>query len=159
MRPASDYPSPVPLLHALVKKAPSGLDAATIARLLGREYATLMSELSGQPGHKLGLDLLLPLMELTGSDEPLHWMARERGGIYVSVPYTVGKSELVEGLVASVKEFGEFAAETGQDIADGRLPADQLQRIQKEGQEALTAILAVMDMACKAHEEQYGQRK
>jgi hypothetical protein len=45
-------------------RAPSGLDARTIAELAGySSYQTMMSELSGQPGHKLGADKLLPLME------------------------------------------------------------------------------------------------
>ena len=38
-----------------------------MADLVGKPYATLMSELSQQPGHKLGAELLLPLMDVCES--------------------------------------------------------------------------------------------
>lgn len=153
------YPSLAAVCHAVVKSAPSRLDARTIASLLGMEYATLMGQLSGHERHKLGADLLLPLMELTGSDEPMHFLARERGGIYVSIPdHAAEKNELIDALCKSAQEFGEYAAETAKDIADGVLPRDQFERIQKEGQEALSAILKVMELARKLHEQQYGDR-
>lgn len=153
------YPSLAAVCHAVVKSAPSRIDARTIASLLGMEYATLMGQLSSHERHKLGADLLLPLMELTGSDEPMHFLARELGGIYVAVPtHSSEKGEMVDALCKSAQEFGEYAAETAKNIADGCLPRDQFERIQKEGQEALSAILKVMELARKLHEQQYGDR-
>ena len=67
-------------------------------------------------------------------------------------------SELLASLAASIKEFGEFASETAKHIADGDLPRDQLDRITKEGQEAVEAILAMMKLARVTHEAQYGPR-
>ena len=64
------YPSLTAVVHGMVKAAPSGLDARTVADLVGKPYATLMSELSQQPGHKLGAELLLPLMDVCESDLP-----------------------------------------------------------------------------------------
>ena len=81
-----DYPSLAAVCHQVVKSAPNKLDAATIADFIGKPYATLMSELSGQPGHKLGADLLLPLMEICDSDLPLTFLARQRGGVYIPLP-------------------------------------------------------------------------
>ena len=74
------YPSLTAVVHGMVKAAPSGLDARTVADLVGKPYATLMSELSQQPGHKLGAELLLPLMDVCESDLPLVFLARQRGG-------------------------------------------------------------------------------
>lgn len=108
---APAYPSLTAILHEMVKHAPSGLTARTIADLLGKDYQTLMSELSRQPGHKLGADLLLPLMDLTGSDAPLNFLARERGGVFVPVPPNNNAADLAPAILASVKEFGEFTAE------------------------------------------------
>ncbi|MDR0882376.1 MAG: hypothetical protein LBP55_07520 [Candidatus Adiutrix sp.] len=51
---APNTPSLTRILHAVFLSPPSGLDSETMASLLGKPYATLMSELSGQPGHKLG---------------------------------------------------------------------------------------------------------
>lgn len=51
--------------HA-VKYAPNGISAEAVADALGMRYATLMSQLSAQPGHKLGAEIVLPIMQLTG---------------------------------------------------------------------------------------------
>lgn len=153
---ATDFPSLTAILHELVKHAPSGLTASTIAELLGKDYNTLMSGLSRQPGHKVGADLLLPLMELTGSDAPLNFLARERGGVFVPVRPNAGATDLGPAILSSVKEFGDYAAEAAQDIADGNIPAAQLARILKEGQEAATAIVTFMELARAVHQRQYG---
>lgn len=152
------YPSLAAVLHAAVKNAPSGLDARTISDMVGKPYQTLMSELSRQEGHKLGADLVLPLLEVTGSDAPLHWLARQRGGAFVPLPAAAESNvELVATLAVSVREFGEFAAETAANISDGDIPADQLDRIDKEGDEAIEAILAMKKLAGLTHERQYGR--
>ncbi|MGD9643975.1 MAG: hypothetical protein AB7V08_14750 [Elusimicrobiales bacterium] len=75
-----EYPPLSPILHGLVKRAPSGIGAQSIADMLGWNYPTMMSELSGQPGHKLGVDKLLPIMDVTDGDAPMHFLARERAG-------------------------------------------------------------------------------
>ena len=156
---SAEFPSLTAVLHELVKHAPSELTARTIAELAGKDYNTLMSELSRQPGHKLGADLLLPLMELTGSDAPLNFLARERGGVFVPMRPDATAADLGPAILKSVREFGEYTAEAAQDIADGKIPADQLQRILKEGQEAATAIVTFMELARAVHQRQYGPRR
>ena len=146
---SAEFPSLTAVLHELVKHAPSELTARTIAELAGKDYNTLMSELSRQPGHKLGADLLLPLMELTGSD----------GGVFVPMRPDATAADLGPAILKSVREFGEYAAEAAQDIADGKIPADQLQRILKEGQEAAVAIVTFMELARAVHQRQYGSRR
>lgn len=153
-----NYPSLTAVCQQMVKSAPSGLDVATIADLLGKPYCTLTSELSRQPRHKLGSDMLLPMMDVCDSDLPLIFMARQRGGVYLNVPQGAGgdPGPLVRKLADSVKEFGEFAAEAAADVADGDIPADQLARIIKEGHEAVEAIMALISLARKTNEAQYG---
>ncbi|MCX4310700.1 MAG: transcriptional regulator [Desulfovibrio sp.] len=151
-----EYPSLAAVCHQVVTNAPSGLDAATIAELLGKKYATMMSETSRQPGHKLGADMILPIMDICDSDLPLTILARQRGGVYIPLPKAAeDPAPLMKQLAASVKEFGEFAAETAKDISDGDIPKDQLDRIIKEGHEAVEAILGMITLARKTHEEQY----
>lgn len=152
-----EMPSLAAVCHQMVKDAPSGLDAATIADLVGKPYATLMSELSRQPGHKLGADLVAPLMELCDSDLPLTFLARLRGGVYIPLGNLESQTAapLLNQLAKSVKEFGEFATETAKDVADGDIPKDQLERIVNEGHEAVEAIMAMITLAKKTHKEQY----
>ena len=147
-------PSLTAVCHAAVKNAPSGLGTKTIADLLGRDYNTMMSELSRQSGHKFGADLVLPVMQITGSLAPMNFLARQLGGVFICLPHEAGQNALVDSLLTCVREFGEFAAEAAADIADGNLPADQYMRICKEGQEAATAIMKVMELARLAYEAQ-----
>lgn len=160
---ANEFPSLTAVLHSAVKMAKkegSGLDALTIADLVGKPYATLMSELSRQEGHKLGADLILPLIESTGMDMPIRFLARQLGGAFVKIPApAICNAGLVQALAESVKEFGEFAAETAVDISDGDIPADQLARIQQEGNEAIEAIAAMIKLAEATHQKQYGQKR
>ena len=132
------------------------LDGKGIAERLGLNYQTFMSSVSGQPKHKLDADWLLPIMATTGSVEPLQFMAREMGGVFVKVKPCTGTADLMDTLISSVKEFGEYAAECAEDIRDGRLPRDQHDRILKEGQEALASIASMMQLVRAVHAEQYG---
>lgn len=142
------HPKLTAVLHVLVKKAPSGLDAETVAPLLGyTRYSTMMSELSDQPGHKLGANMLLPIMELTGSDEPLHFLARQRGGVFIKLPQMLAGDDPLQGAaMKSIKETGEFLTALGSSLADGDLSKDDCERIEKEAHEAATATMALIKM-------------
>lgn len=141
------------ICQAAAKNAPNGLSAEQLADILGCSYATLMSELSGQPGHKLGAERMLGLMKAACSVAPMQYMARELGGIFVELPQGVAAGhEITRSLVESIREFGEFAAEVGKSLEDGTITAEELAKINAEGQEALTAILRVMRLARERQE-------
>lgn len=143
-----NHPKLTAVLHVLVKKAPSGLDAETIASMLGyKKYSTMMSELSDQPGHKLGANMVLPIMGLIESDEPLHFLARQRGGVFIKLPTVEAGGEPVQlAALNSVKEFGELMAEVGADLADGEITREECDRITKSGQESVTAIMGLLKL-------------
>jgi hypothetical protein len=150
-------PSLTAVLHGVVLSRQSGLDPRTVADLVGKPYSTLMAELSRQEGHKLGADLVLPIMRVTGSDLPMHFLAREQGGIFLRTPEpAAGGGELALSLASSAREYAEFMQEAAASIADGKIPADQLARMAKEGQEAVEAIFAMLKLARVTHEAQYG---
>ena len=112
--------------HA-VKYAPNGISAEAVADALGMRYATLMSQLSAQPGHKLGAEIVLPIMQVTGSAAPMHHLARQMGGVYVELPpVSPGGHEVTASLVESVRQFGEFAAQVAQSLDDGIITAEEL---------------------------------
>ena len=155
MRGTCGFPSLRERVHACVLRS-SRLDGKAIAKRLGIPYQIFMSDVSGQPKHKLNAEWLLPIMAVTGSIEPLQFMAREMGGVFVKVEPCAGTGGLMGTLIASVKEFGDYATECAADIADGKLPRDQHDRILKEGQEALAAIAAMLEMVREVHKEQFG---
>lgn len=150
-----------PILHQMVLQAHkqgSGLNARTIADVVGKPYQTFMSELSGQEGHKLGAELILPLHHATGITWAVKTICSDAGGVFVPLKYPADSPEcLVSELSKSIKEFGEFAAETAQNITDGDIPSNQLGRIVKEGEEAVEAILSMIRLARVTHEKQYGR--
>jgi hypothetical protein len=155
-----EYPSLTAVCHQMALRAPSGLTAHSVAELCGySNYNTFMCEISGQPGHKLGADKLLALMDACASDAPLEFLARERGGVFIRTPEAAeGGGELARTLAASVKEFSEFMQETAASISDGLIPRDQLDRINKEGMEAVETIMAMLKLARVTHEAQYGRQ-
>ena len=155
---AKAYPSLTAVCHQMALRAPSGLDTATIADLSGyTNYNTMMSELSAQPGHKLGADKLLALMDACASDAPIEFLARERGGMFIHMPEAAaGGGELARTLADSVLEFSEFMSETATSISDGQIPRDQLDRMTKEGFEAVESIMAMLKLARVTHEAQFG---
>ena len=152
------YPSLTAVVHGMVKAAPSGLDARTVADLVGKPYATLMSELSQQPGHKLGAELLLPLMDVCESDLPLVFLVI---GIIAGFMNVVslrlpddGPVQLVTGLSVSIREFGEFAVAAAEQIADGKITAEELQEMRRLSHEAVEAIMQLVALAGDVHDRQ-----
>ena len=154
-------PSLVKILHMVFRNPPSKLDSQTMADLVGKPYATLMSELSCQPGHKLGADLILPLCRVTESSEPIKFLARQMGGVLfkdIKPSSALDPAKVAEGLVKtlaeSIKEFSEFCTDTATSIADGKIEQDELNRITKEGQEAVESILSMINLAKATHQAQ-----
>ena len=76
-------PSLTAVLHEDFKNPPSGLTGYVIADLVGKNYQTLMNELSRQYGHNLGADLVCPLMRKISSVRALDFLAREMNGVPV----------------------------------------------------------------------------
>ncbi len=139
-------PSVTAILHELVKDAPSGLPAKFIAERVGRDYNTLMSELSRQPGHKLGADLVLPLMKLAGSIQPLDVMASEMGVVCVALPSAGEGGHLLvhRQCMVAVQEFGRLMGATADALEDGTITPAERDAIAVKGYEALAAIVAML---------------
>ncbi len=148
----SNHPSIAAVCHELVKKPPNGLDAATVADLVGRPYATLMSELSCQPGHKLAADLILPICSATGSNLPVMAMCRALNAAFLPLKHpthTMLPVGFIQTLSITVREFGEFAAEVAEDISDGKIQRHELPRIKTQASEAIEAILLMVQLAAE----------
>lgn len=150
-----EFPSLTAVLHKCLLRHPS-LNGKVLADLVDREYQTMMSELSRQPGHKLGADMLLPLMDGMDTDYPLIFLCRERNGVFVPLPQApIGEGSLYLKLAETIREASEFFSQTAEAIADGVVDVEELARIEKEGHEAIEAILYMMKAARVAHEQRF----
>ena len=152
------YPSLVAVAHQMVKTAPSGLTPRSIAEFSGyTNYNTMMSELSRQPGHKLGADMLLPLMDVCNSDAPVAFMAREREGVFLKIQQPAESGgELVESLASTVKEFGDYVSAAAERIADGDVDPEEMIKIDRETNELIEAVLSFRKLAQATHDAKYG---
>ncbi|MEZ6854178.1 phage regulatory CII family protein [Halodesulfovibrio aestuarii] len=136
------------LLHDIARHAPNGLKAEQVAERLGKPYSTLMNELnSAIESHKFSVALLIPLMQVVGSDAPAHYIAGAMGGVFLPLPTAENDCNAVqEQALVTVKEFGEFIAEISASLLDGDLSDNDKSRIRKEGYESLQAISALMQL-------------
>lgn len=140
-----DYPRLTPILRQLVLAAPNGLPAKALADLLKRDYTTLLAEVGERSGHKAGVELLLPVMDMTGSCLPLDIMAEAMGGFFVRMPNVEGDCGAVAGqCMTSVREFGELMGTVADALADGTITEDERRAIAEKGYHAQTAILALL---------------
>ena len=150
------YPSVRAVAHQMVLNAPSGLSAKVLWQLLGyTNYNTMMSELGGQDKHKLGADMLLPMMDSSDSDAPVEFLAEERGGVFVKLPSVQvpqSKSMTLQ-LANTVKECSEAAAVAAAHIIDGKVSKDEFKSFKKENREAIAALLALEHLMEPASEE------
>ncbi len=145
------YPSLTSVLHALLLSRPNGLDAKTVAGLVGRQYQTMMSELSGQEGHKLGADLLLPICTVTGSLAPLHFLARELGDVVVyRLPRCASPGTLLDPkIIEMVHQFGQLLsglaeARGGEGEGGAEITKSEAAKVRREAYDLLSTITGLL---------------
>ena len=105
-----------------------------------------MSELSPlRDTHKFDVNLLVPLMRLAGSTEPLHEMARALGGVYVDFLPVSDAAHPVHGqCMASVKSFGDMMVGTAKALEDNIITSEERRELARLGYRAVGDILALL---------------
>ena len=149
-----DTPNIGAVCQRLAKHAPSGLSAEQIAYRLGRPYNTLMPEHT----HKFDVNLLIPLMRLAGSTEPLHEMARALGGVYVDFLPVSDAAHPVHGqCMASVKSFGDMMVGTAKALEDNIITSEERRELARLGYRAVGDILALLFQSDEAEARDRGR--
>lgn len=133
------------VVHRAVLNAPSGLTAGQIAEQVGRPYRVMIAELLHNGTRKPDMDLLVPYIHATGSDEPLHHLARMTGAVFLRLPEAESTMNPVTSEMAeSVKRFGELLAVLGKSIEDGVITPQEALAINREGHDVIAAVLRVL---------------
>lgn len=125
--------------------------AKAVAMALGRPYSTLQNELTNYNNAKLGVETWAAILDITGDLESLEFMAHRlhvaivdlREMSRAAAGRARGKDALAAGLQAAA-EFGEFCGQVRESLADDKVDQNEIARIDKEGWEAIQAILQVM---------------
>lgn len=117
-----------------------------LAERLGKTPSTLCSQLNPNVDNSFfAADNVLPLMEVTGDDTPLHWLAEQRGFLCVPIVSTKSDCRLEFELMKSSKEFSDVVVAYNEIMEDGKVTPDEAMRFRKEAREAASQLLAMAD--------------
>lgn len=140
-------------LHATIHRHPTK-SVAAIAEEIGMSENYLYraalpdQDMDGQgTGCRFPLKSLIPLVRSTNDFQVLDYIEFTLGRVSVSLPavdrfQTVGDISRLAMLAAV--EFGELMAATGKSLDDGDISAAEMKRIEREGYEAVQAIMALL---------------
>lgn len=96
-------------------------------------------------GCRFPLKKLIPLIQTTQDFSVLDHIEQSVGRVAVRIPQgAASNSEICKLAMESVKEFGELMAELDSSLNDRKLTRDEVERINKEGYEAVQAIMALL---------------
>jgi transcriptional regulator with XRE-family HTH domain len=88
-------------------------------------------------------DVLIRLTRLTGNTHAIVVAADLCGGMFIRYPKVdQNASRLNMGI--AIRTFGEFVVEMESDKADGKLTPEELERIERDGADAMRAVQTVI---------------
>ena len=134
----------------LAHDAPGG--AAALAVRLGKNPGSFCHELTHTGSAKLGLVDAVKLTLLTGDRRILNAYAAECGCLVVLMPEHAAGIDSFAQLADDIREFGEFVASVADAVRDGRVTANELARVQREGADVIAATQDVCARVAQIHE-------
>lgn len=117
--------------------------ARGLANALGENPNTFSHALTGTAGAKLGLKTAVKMTRLTGDLRILLAFAAECGQMCVPLPQALDLegSDCMRALAQTSKEFNDVVSEVCTALSDdGRVSANELERIDREGGELLAQL-------------------
>ncbi len=98
-------------------------------------------------GVRFPLKQLVPLIRATGDYSTLDFIERKLGRVAFELPKDITASTLPMDSIKAAAEFGELMGAIEQSVKDGQLSRAEKERIEKEGWEAVRAIIRIL-VAC-----------
>lgn len=120
-------------------------DSASIAEEIGVRRGYLLDAANPDRDEvQFQARLLVPLMAATGNLEPLRYMAREMNCALAELPKVAqDHGEIRPKFLLVVSQIGECATAIEHGLADGSVTPEDAQRIGKELDDAIEALIAV----------------
>lgn len=98
-------------------------------------------------GCRFPLKRLIPLIRATGDFRVLDFIERSLGRVAVPLPDPAKSSRDIYRLsLQSVREFGELMGTIEKSLEDGKLSKKETETIQREGHEAIQAIVNLLSI-------------
>lgn len=102
-------------------------------------------------GVRFPLSKLVPLIRATADFQVLDVVEHALGRVSFPIPqHHMSTDQVLEAAITAAAEFGDLMAEVRFSIEDGDLSRKELARIEKEGHEAIAAIMQVIEIARRA---------
>lgn len=115
-----------------------------IAAVLGVPYSTLAEQLNPNIQYKkFDIGLLPDFLDAADEDNRvLHYLAQRRGGVFVDL--AASEAQPTANLADCLREFGDMVRAHAEMDEDNRREPDEINKVKREGYEALRAITAYL---------------
>lgn len=113
-----------------------------LAHRIGKNPTTLLQELRGTAGAKLGRDTAVKMTARSQDLRILHAFAAECGQMCMPLPEALGVegNDISMALAATSREFADLCQAACAALADGRVTDNELHKIEREGGELVARL-------------------
>lgn len=113
-----------------------------LAHRIGKNPTTLLQELRGTAGTKLGLDTAVKMTARSGDLRILHAFAAECGQMCMPLPeaLAVEGDDICMALAATSREFADLCQVACAALADGRVSDNEQRQMEREGGELIASL-------------------
>lgn len=125
-----------------------------LAHRIDRNPTTLLQDLRGTGGAKLGLATAVKMTQRSGDLRILHAFAAECGQMCLPLPEALQLEgdDCMDAVAHASREFAELCAEALKARGDRRTSGTELARIQREGGEVIARIHGLISAFAADHE-------
>jgi hypothetical protein len=134
----------------LVHDYPGG--ARSLAPRIKKSETTLSHEVKRTGTAKFGLEDAVKLSQLTGDRAILNEFAAALNCFVLPMPEVESGLDAFPGLAEAAREFAEFVASVAGAVADGRVSANELARVDRELSEMYARSQAVRATLAAIHD-------
>lgn len=138
------------LLHRAAHRAPSGTNIKALAELFDISTNTLNQRLQPENDRMFPVEHLGPLCLATGDYTPLKFACEQAKCVCIPLPDAVATPYAVHRqCMEAVGRFGTLMEECADALKDGRVTAEEADKLHDVGYEALRSIVLLLNKAKK----------
>ena len=93
--------------------------------------------------HRFQAELIIPITAATGNFAIVDYLERALGRIAISLPHVAGRGDVFERTAELMRELGEAVETIRASLTDGRVTAEEAERVRKEIHDVHTKLAAL----------------